>query len=102
MSKSDDEKNKLQYEQIIDDCLKIADEHEKYCNLNCFINNTSRWYPHKLACIEFRKRHYESFVECNSIFCLTMNESLHLKPSYLKKKDNVKVITELTYYSDSD
>ena len=102
MSKSDDDKHKIKYKDFIDKCHDIADKHEDYCNTYCFLDNKTRWYPHTKTCIKYRKEHHESFVECNSIFCLKMNETECLVPSYSKKTDNVEIINELTYYDTSD
>ncbi len=99
---SDDNKHKLKYEDFINKCHDIAVAHEKYCNNNCFNDNKTGWYPHTKDCMEYRKAHHESFVECNSIFCIKMNSLEYLKPSYLREIDKPKIITELTYHSSSD
>jgi len=100
MSKSDDDKYKKEYENFINNCHKIALQHELYCNNNC-LKKKIIWYPHTNKCIEFRKKHHQSFVECNSMFCLKQNEIHFLKPSY-NKPINTNIITDLTYYSDSE
>lgn len=102
MSKSDDDKHKKDYINFIDECHIIADKHEEYCSTHCFKDKTNNWYPHTSKCMEFRKRHFESFVECNSILCLKINEIQNIIPSYKKEIKKEKIITELTYESDSD
>lgn len=102
MSLSDDEKHKIKYKKFINDCHKIADQHEEYCNTHCFLDYTTGWYPHTKECINYRTLHYESFVYCNSIFCLKLNEVHYLKPSYTREEVKKEVIRELTFYSDDD
>ena len=101
MSLSDDEKNKKKYQDFINKCFDIASSHENFCNTNCFKDNTTGWFPHTKQCIEYRDLHHGSFVECNSIFCLKMNETQRLKPSYVREKKEV-VYTELTFCDSDD
>jgi hypothetical protein len=103
MSKSDSNIYKKDYEDFINKCHDIANKHEEYCDTHCFKDNETGWYPHTRRCIDFRRLHHESFVECNSIFCLKMNEDERLKPSYIKPSHIKPIITELTYtYDHSD
>jgi hypothetical protein len=99
---SDDEIKKKNYKIFIEQCHKIAVEHEEYCNIECFKNVEYLWCPHTKECVNMRKKHFESFVECNSIFCLKINQGQKLRPSYLKPKKKEEIIHELTYYSDSE
>ena len=99
---SDDSRHKIKYDDFINKCHDISDAHEHYCNTNCFKDNRTGWYPHTRRCIEYRQAHHESFVECNSVFCLKMNEESNLIPSYSKPNKEIEVITELTYYSDDE
>ena len=102
MSVPGDDKNKTKYSDFINKCHDIAVLHEDYCNNNCFKDNTIGWYPHTKICIKMRNEHHESFVECNSIFCLKMNEIEGIRPSYVREEPKQDIITELTYYDDDD
>jgi hypothetical protein len=101
MSYSDDDTYKKKYEDFINKCHNIADLHEYYCDKNCFKDKISCWLPHTKRCIDYRKEHCESFVKCNSPYCIKKNKELYLKPSYTRQKKQ-ETITELTYYSSDD
>lgn len=100
MSLSDDDKNKLNYKICIENCLKIAEQHAKYCKENCFstIAYDYKFYPHDEYCINFAKKHHNSFVECDSLFCFKYCIDNNVVPSYKKEKKKLKAITELTFY----
>ena len=99
MSKSDDELNKLPFKVCIDDCHKKAIIHEDYCMNNCFNFDLDdfRYHPHTTKCFELSKEHFESFVECGSLLCLSRNQLLSLRPSYGRPKEKKPVIRELQF-----
>ena len=102
MSKSDDNIHKNKYKEFINSCHNIADEHAIYCKKNCYPSNCEFWQRHDTECINFRKLHFESFVKCSSIYCIHLNNSQGLIPSYTKELEKKKTITELTYEDDEE
>jgi hypothetical protein len=94
---SDDTKNIKKYIDCIEECHRLADNHKKYCDENCMI----KMEPHTNQCIAFREKHYESFVQCYSTYCLKKNSDEGLRPSYTREKKE-EIYKELTYYSDEE
>ena len=97
---SDDEKHKLKYKDFINQCHDKADDHSKYCSMNCVKNINFQWYPHDSKCIQMIKDHFDSFVYCDSLLCLKTNDLERVRPSYYKEKPKEEVITQSTYYDE--
>jgi len=93
-------KNKYKY--FINECHDKADAHATYCSMNCVKNINFQWYPHDSICIQMKKNHYDSFVHCDSLLCIKINEVERVRPSYCREKTKEEVITELTYYNDDE
>lgn len=94
-SKNVNEKKRV----CIDNCHKLARKHEDYCLKNCFQNSYewSKHYPHTDYCYEMSKKHYHSFVECNSLLCLNYNSNYGLSPSNFKPVKKKNIIIGLVY-----
>lgn len=99
-SKSDDDIHKLKYKEFINKCHAIAQKHEEYCEKHCFREYDWKT-PHTNKCIEYRQLHHESFVKCDSILCIKMNEVQNVKPSYTLEEKK-EIINNLTFYSSDD
>lgn len=103
-SKSDSDSEKENFRDLIRQSHINARLHERYCLKYCNFANNHMFTqsPHSPNCHEMAKDHYNSFVNCNSPFCIDYCKKYDLTPSYHVFKKKPKFQSYLEFGDDNE